>query len=136
MREAWFNLHENGWCCSGWISADAAKRNRGEYTGSPFVECRRITWMSDGSPVPGEAPEAPWKENSKFWRTKCEIIEKRQAANIKELIRWKQECKSAQAERDALKIDLESRILECKAARDVIAALKAERDAAAEPVKE
>jgi hypothetical protein len=126
LREAWVAWDSDG-METIWNSekdaADRARHLRGVYV--------RAAVMSDGSPVPGEAPEAPeapWKENSEYWLAKAENIEKRQEATIKELIRWKQECKSAQAERDALRLDLESRILESNETRKVIAALTAERD--------
>jgi hypothetical protein len=33
-----------------------------------------IDWNSDGSPVSG-APDAPWKENSEYWKSKAEALQ-------------------------------------------------------------
>lgn len=51
LREAWFALFENGTASRGFSNTSEIDAY---YTPNSRVECRRIAWMSDGSPVPGE----------------------------------------------------------------------------------
>jgi hypothetical protein len=50
LREAWINLGPDGWQSRTPTSREEADKIAHETR----VECRRIAWMSDGSPVPGE----------------------------------------------------------------------------------
>jgi hypothetical protein len=99
LRERWFTLNEDG-TFGGWVSEHEANL----YASRDCVSRLHHRWMSDGSPVPGEAPQ--WFNNA---------VDK----TILDQLR---------AERDALRLDLESRILESNETRKVIAALTAERD--------
>ena len=57
LREGWVNLYEDGDCDGPWPNKGTAEDMQGEGVNAPFVECRNIVWMSDGSPVPGEDAE-------------------------------------------------------------------------------
>jgi hypothetical protein len=100
LREAWINCYDPARFEPGvHPTPDAAER----YARSGREACLKVAWMSDGSPVPGE----------NVW-IKREVVDS--------------EIGRITAERDALRIDLESRIQESTETRKVIAALTADRD--------
>lgn len=55
LNERWVNLHRD-FVGYTWSSRELADWHAGDR-----VECRRIAWMSDGSPVPGEDKTAEYK---------------------------------------------------------------------------
>jgi hypothetical protein len=56
------------WTTREWALIEAGKMS--DVIGTSFISV-----MSDGSPAPGGAPDAPWKENSEYWRSKAEALQ-------------------------------------------------------------
>ncbi len=53
LHERWVNLYDGGW-----MKSHTTKQGADKAASVTRVECRRIAWMSDGSPVPGD--DAGW----------------------------------------------------------------------------
>ena len=71
LHERWINLFSDGsWMIHRSIGASQAQSAHDEN-----VEVRRIAWNSDGCPVTSDAPDAPWKENSEYWKAKAEALQ-------------------------------------------------------------
>lgn len=93
LREAWANLYHEfiSRAYDTQFDADASASDE-------RVECRRIAWMSDGSPVPGE--EAPLIGLSDIeFRRLCDNVE---APLIEERDHWRTKAEALQAEVDRL----------------------------------
>ena len=73
LLEAWISLYSDGRSPSKFFKTKEACENATLKTGR--AECRRIVWHSDGSPVTSDAPDAPWKENSEYWKAKAEALQ-------------------------------------------------------------
>lgn len=56
LRGVWVNLYENGRSGTPCSTETYANSVHDMIGWDDRIECRRITWMSDGSPVPGELP--------------------------------------------------------------------------------
>jgi hypothetical protein len=72
LHERWVALWGDGEYSSFFASYDACKDSH-KYADE--AEIRRIVWNSDGSPVVSDAPDAPWKENSEYWKAKAEALQ-------------------------------------------------------------
>ena len=105
LREAWINLYPRGldgtFGSKAFADEHADDRNR--------LECRRITWMSDGSPVPGEMDPVRLSLDNIKLRTDLDRLRQEQEkteariAEFHDSLEWDELI----AERDRLKAEVE-----------------------------